>query len=459
MDEYDLTGINLPFDKVAEDAVIGAVIGKGELIGDIVNKLKPEHFFDDRNREIYGIMVQLFSSNDVINSVTVGDLCAMHGVFAQAVEAKAYLLKALNDVPSISAIAKYADIVREKALRRSLIFASKEIIDMANTSPDTSDAVVDFAEQKIFDIRTGAESSDLTHISGVVYDRVRAFSELVAETDRNGGKPAMKGLATGFTEVDKRIFGLNKSDLIILAARPGMGKTSFAMNIAVNVAKRFRDKQICVFSLEMSKEQIVSRMLCAEAMISSDEMQTGRSSPEHMNNVMTAADVLQHLEIYIDDTPGCNVTSIKSKLRRMKNLGVVIIDYLQLMSSTNNYRGNRVVEMSEITRSLKIMAKELNVPVIALSQLARGPEQRPDKRPMLSDLRDSGSIEQDADIVLFLYRNSYYDKTDPNQNLCECIVAKNRHGETGTADLGWIGECTKFTNVEVRREQQGGYAQ
>ena len=264
----------------------------------------------------------------------------------------------------------------------------------------------------------------------------------------------MTGISTGFTELDKRIFGLNKSDLIILAARPGMGKTSFAMNIATNVSKRFRDKQVCVFSLEMSKEQIVSRMMCSEALLPSDVMKTGRSTPEQLNNVMVAADVLQHLEIYIDDTPGCNVTNIKSKLRRMKNLGVVIIDYLQLMTSVNNFHGNRVAEISEITRNLKIMAKELNVPVIALSQLARGPEQRPDKRPLLSDLRDSGSIEQDADIVMFLYRNSYYDKTDPNQNICECIVAKNRHGETGPVYLGWQGEYTKFTNVEVKYSHQ-----
>lgn len=461
MAEYDLTGVTLPYDKVAEDAVIGAVIGNGELIGDIINDLRPEHFFDDRNREIYKIMTQLFMSNDVINNVTVGDLCALHGVFEQASEAKAYLIKALQDVPSISAIGKYANIVTEKFLRRSLIFASKEIIDMANTSPDAADAVVDFAEQKIFDVRSGTSNNGLTHISGVVYDRVRVFGELVKEYEENGGHAVMTGLSTGFAELDKRIFGLNRSDLIILAARPGMGKTSFAMNIASNVAKRFRDKQVCVFSLEMSKEQIVSRMMCSEALLPSDAMKTGKSTKEQLGNVMTAADVLQHLEIYIDDTPGCNVTNIKSKLRRMKNLGAVIIDYLQLMTSVNNFHGNRVAEISEITRNLKIMAKELNVPVIALSQLARGPEQRPDKRPLLSDLRDSGSIEQDADIVLFLYRNSYYDKTDPNQNVCECLVAKNRHGETGTVYLGWQGEYTKFTNIELKyvRQAQDGQGQ
>lgn len=462
MADYDLTGTNLPFAPEAEEAVIGAVVGKGEMLGEVINTLRPEHFYIDRCRDIYTLMTQLYMSNEKIDIVTVSNMCVRHGVFDQPTEAKTFLVKALDSVPSISSIVKYGEIVTEKYLLRSLIFASKEIIDAANNSADTADAVVDFAEQKIFDIRSGVENSSLTHISGVVYDRVRAFSDLVKMSRENGGQPAMTGLSTGFTELDKRIFGLNKSDLIILAARPGMGKTSFAMNIAANTAKRFRDKQICVFSLEMSKEQIVSRMMCSEALLPSDVMKTGKCTPEQLNNLMVAADVLQNLEIYIDDTPGCNVASIKSKLRRMKNLGVVIIDYLQLMTSVNNFHGNRVAEISEITRNLKIMAKELNVPVIALSQLARGPEQRPDKRPQLSDLRDSGSIEQDADIVLFLYRNSYYDKTDPNKNVCECLISKNRHGETGTVYLGWQGEYTKFTNVEVKyvhQAQDSGYQQ
>ncbi|MBD5130801.1 MAG: replicative DNA helicase [Ruminococcaceae bacterium] len=450
MAEYDLTGINLPFDPTAEEAVIGAVIGAKDMLSEVIEALRPEHFYIDRCREIYTVMTQLYMSNEKIDVLTVGDMCVRQGVFDQPTEARTYLMGALERCPSVSSIKKYAEIVTEKYLLRSLIFASKEIIDAANNSADSADAIVDFAEQKIFDIRSGTQNSSLTHIVGVVYDRVRAFSDLVKSSRENGGQPVMTGLSTGFSELDKRIFGLNKSDLIILAARPGMGKTSFAMNIAVNVSKRFRDKQICVFSLEMSKEQIVSRMMCSEAMLPSDVMKTGRASPEQLNNVMVAADVLQHLEIYIDDTPGCSVMNVKSKLRRMKNLGVVIIDYLQLMSSVNNYHGNRTIEISEITRNLKIMAKELNVPVIALSQLARGPEQRTDKRPMLSDLRDSGSIEQDADIVMFLYNNSYYDKTDPNRNICECLVAKNRHGETGTVYLGWQGEYTKFTNVEVK---------
>ena len=361
----------------------------------------------------------------------------------------------MTAVPSISSVGKYAKIVTEKYLLRSLIFAAKEIIDAANEGAEDAETLVDFAEQKIFDIRSGQDRSELTHISGIVFDRVNELNQMAKAAAANNGNPVMTGLETMFKELDRRIFGLNKSDLIIIAGRPGMGKTSFAMNIATNVAKKYRDKDVCVFNLEMSKEQIVSRMLSSEAMLPSEALKTGRVPPNKWDDIMLSADILSQLPIYIDDTPGCNVVGMKSKLRRRKNLGVVIIDYLQLMTSVNNYHGNRVVEISEITRNLKVMAKELNVPVIALSQLARGPEQRPDKRPMLSDLRDSGSIEQDADIVMFLYRNAYYDKTDPNPNVAECIVAKNRHGETGTAYLGWNGEFTKYSNVEVRMTPEG----
>ena len=455
MADYDLTGINLPFSPDAEQSVIGAVLLDGNVLGDIITTLHPEHFYADVNRSVFEVLASMFMASEKIDILTVLDACVRHGVFENAAEARRYLGDAMNSVPSVSTAPKYADIVTEKYMLRSLIFASKEIIDAVNSGGETADNIVDFAEHKIYDIRSGVENTGLTSIRGIVYDRVKMLNDLVRDYNANGGKPVMSGLATGFTELDNRIYGLNRSDLIILAARPGMGKTSFAMNMAVNVSQKYRDKQICVFSLEMSKEQIVSRMLCSEARISSDVMRTGKISPEQINNFMRSAEFLQNLEIYVDDSPGCNIMNIKSKLRRMKNLGAVIIDYLQLMTSAGNYNGNRVAEISEITRNLKIMAKELNVPVIALSQLARGPEQRPDKRPLLSDLRDSGSIEQDADIVMFLYRNSYYDKTDPNQNVCECIVAKNRHGETGTTYLGWHGEYTRFTNIEYK-VQNGG---
>lgn len=455
MADYDLSGVNLPYNPDAEQSVLGCVLLDGGVLGEIVGTLHPEHFYAQLNRDIFAVMTQMYMTSERIDVVTVLDACMRQGVFESADDAKKYLATVMEAVPSVSSIAKYAGIVTEKYLLRSLILASKEIIDAASAGAENANDIVDYAEQRIYDIRAGVENKSLTHISGIVFDRVKALNELVKVTAANGGQPVMSGLPTGFLELDRRIFGLNRSDLLILAARPGMGKTSFAMNIAVNVGKKYRDKQICVFSLEMSKEQIVARMINSEALLPSEAMKTGKVAADKWKQIMESADMLSQLPIYIDDTPGCNVSTIKSKLRRMKNLGVVIIDYLQLMTAVSNFHGNRVAEISEITRQLKVMAKELNVPVIALSQLARGPEQRPDKRPLLSDLRDSGSIEQDADIVMFLYRNAYYDKTDPNQNVCECIVAKNRHGETGTAYLGWQGEYTRFTNVEVKYDNNG----
>lgn len=448
MADYDLTGIVLPCSPEAEKSVIGAIVGNPEGVGDVSEILEADYFYSDISRAVYSVALNMFTHNERIDLLTLSDKCARDGVFDGTSAAMKYLADAVESTPSFSAAKTYAKIIVDKYLLRSLILASKEIIDAANMRPESADEIVDYAEQKIYDIRAGREKGDLTHISGIAYDRLRALTELEQQSRMNGGKPVMTGLSTGFTKLDECIFGLKKTDLLILAARPGMGKTSFVMNIATKVAMMNLDKDVCVFSLEMSKEQIVMRMLCSEALLPNDAAQSGRMSADQLMSVSKAVRVFQKTRIFIDDTPGVNVASIKSKLRRMKNLGLVIIDYLQLMSSAENYGGNRVGQMSEITRNLKIMAKELNVPIIALSQLARGPEQRVDKRPMLSDLRDSGSIEQDADIVMFLYRNSYYEKDDPNQNICECIVAKNRHGETGTVRLGWQGEFTKFTNVE-----------
>ena len=453
MAEYDLSGINLPYNLDAEQSVLGAVLIDGESMADIATVLQPEHFHVQLHRDIYAAMLQMFLSGERIDIVTVLEKIMQQGLFETAEQAKEYLAKLTTAVPSISSVGKYADIVSEKYMTRSLIFAAKDIMDTANAGGEDANTLVDYAEQRIFDIRSGSEVKGLTHISGIVLDRINMLNDL-ARTAQEGNGPAMTGLSTLYKELDKRIHGLNKSDLIILAARPGMGKTSFAMNIATNVGKKYNDKAIAVFSLEMSKEQIVGRMISSEASLSSDQMRTGNIPQEKWKDIGRAADILSRLNIYIDDTAGVNVAGIKSKLRRVKNLGLVVIDYLQLMTSTKNYGGNRVVEISDITRNLKIMAKELNVPVICLSQLARGPEQRPDKRPMLSDLRESGSIEQDADIVMFLYRNAYYDKTDPNVNACECIVAKNRHGETGTVPLGWDGEFTRFTNAAVQYPQE-----
>ncbi len=452
MAEYDISGINIPFNLDAEQSVLGTVLMDSEAMSELATILQPEHFYVAVNKGVYGVMLNMFITGDRIDVVTVLEACMRQGIFETSEQAKEYLTRIMTAVPSISSVSKYAQIVVDKYMVRSLIFAAKEIIDTANEGSEDANTLIDFAEQKIFDIRSGSEIKGLTHISGIVLDRVNALNDLYKQAQEGGGS-SITGLSTLYKELDKRIYGLNKSDLIILAARPGMGKTSFAMNIATNVGKKYNDKAVAVFSLEMSKEQIVSRMISSEASLTSDAMKTGVIPKEKWKDIGRAAEVLSRLNIYIDDTPGITVAGIKAKLRRMKNLGLVVIDYLQLMSSTKNYNGNRVVEISDITRNLKIMAKELNVPVITLSQLARGPEQRPDKRPLLSDLRESGSIEQDADIVMFLYRNAYYDKTDPNVNSCECIVAKNRHGEPGTVPLGWDGEFTRFTNAEFVRQE------
>lgn len=452
MVEYDLSGVNIPYNLDAEQSVLGAVLMDGEAMSELATILQPDHFYVSLNKAVYGVMLNMFITGDRIDVVTVLEACMRQGVFETNEQAKEYLTRIMTAVPSISSVSKYAQIVVDKYMVRSLIFAAKEIIDSANEGAEDANTLIDFAEQKIFDIRSGAEIKGLTHISGIVLDRINALNDLYKQA-KEGGGASITGLSTLYKELDKRIYGLNKSDLIILAARPGMGKTSFAMNIATNVGKKYQDTAVAVFSLEMSKEQIVSRMISSEASLTSEAMKTGVIPDEKWKDIGRAAEVLSRLNIYIDDTPGITVAGIKAKLRRMKNLGLVVIDYLQLMSSTKNYNGNRVVEISDITRNLKIMAKELNVPVITLSQLARGPEQRPDKRPLLSDLRESGSIEQDADIVMFLYRNAYYDKTDPNVNSCECIVAKNRHGEPGTVPLGWDGEFTRFTNAEFVRQE------
>lgn len=456
MSAADFEGINLPCNIGAEKSVLGCVFADNNrkgVLSEVISSLRAEHFYVELHSGIYGVMSRLYLSGTRLDAVVILNECIKDGIFESEADAASCAKELMDAAPSSSAITAYAKIVIEKYMLRSLILAANDIIRTASAESDAAEKVMDFAERKIYDIRAGEEDRSLTHISGVVFERIKDLTELAKESAKNGGKPVLKGLETGFTEVDRKIFGLNVSDLLVLAARPGMGKTSFAMNIAVNVAKKYRDKSVCVFSLEMSKEQIVSRMITSEALLPSEAMRTGSVSNDKWASITEAADVLSQLPVYIDDTPACSVTAVKSKLRRMKNLGVVIIDYLQLMTSANDYHGNRVAEISEITRDLKVMAKELNVPVMVLSQLARGAEKRDDKRPLLSDLRDSGSIEQDADIVMFLYRNSYYDKTDPNKELCECNVAKNRHGETGVARIGWKGEYTKFINVEFKQAE------
>lgn len=439
----DLSDVNLPFNLDAEQAVLGSVLVDPTTVPVVTAKLHPEHFKIQMHSELFSVIYQMSISGQQIDIVTVMESAVRQGVFDSSEDAKTYLVKLAEAAINPSGIESYLDIICDKFMVRQLMTVSKEIFDLAASGTEETGALLDLAEKKIFDIRDEKDLKGLTHIKPLVSHQLDILSELADNPESGHGL----GLKTSYGKLDSVIFGLNPSDLILIAARPGMGKTSFATNIATNVAKNYPARKICIFSLEMSKEQIASRILSAEARVTSEEMRTGQFDDSKWDSLGEAVDVLSQVEIYIDDTANISIGEMKAKLRRMKNLGLVIIDYLQLMS-TGRRDGNRVAEISEITRSLKVMAKELNVPVISLSQLSRSPEQRPDKRPLLSDLRDSGSIEQDADVVLFLYREGYYNKEAEYPNACECIVAKNRHGSTDTVPLNWDGQYTRFTGVD-----------
>ena len=445
MAELEIIESNLPFNVDAEQIVLGSVIVEPELLTKISDVLTPDHFHIKMHSGIYGVIQKLFVGGGDINIVTVTEHCVRQGVFESQDAARTYLFKLSEMSVEKASIESYAEVLDEKYLMRQLIVASRDIFDKASSGTEEPSSMLDYAEKRIYDIRNDKEIKGLLHIGPTLRDTLSSLAYL-AEHPEEASK---KGMSSGFPSLDKFIFGLNPSDFILIAARPGMGKTSFAMNIAVNAARMHPEKKVAVFSLEMSREQLVARMLSSEGRIPSDALKTGRIEPSQWRNLNEAAEMLNMIEVYVDDTANITIGEMKAKLRRMNDLGLVVIDYLQLMS-TGRRDGNRVNEVSEITRNLKILAKELNVPVITLSQLSRGPESRENKRPMLSDLRESGSIEQDADIVLFLYRDAYYTKSEENQESCECIIAKNRHGETATVNLRWDGQFTRFSDVEQR---------
>lgn len=431
----------MPYSLEAEQTILGAVLIDSDTLSSVLEHIKPESFYTKQHKELFSIILRMFSMGVKADIITVLNESVKEGVFENSSVGKSYLTNLMQGVPSTSNIESYCKIVEEKFYIRSLISAAKEIISFASEGSDDAKTILDTAEQKIYDIRQGKEVEGLTRIDEVIveaYDRIQKLS--------GPDKDKYAGARSGFSDLDAVITGLNKSDLLLIAARPGMGKTSFALNIATNVCRK-NNKDVAVFSLEMSKEQLATRMLSSESLVSSGNLRTGMLTDDDWRRLASGADMLSRMSMYLDDTPGISVPQMKAKLRRMKNLGLVVIDYLQLMSSGRRI-DNRVTEISEITRQLKLMAKELNVPVITLSQLSRGPEARTDHRPMLSDLRESGSIEQDADIVMFLYRDAYYNKESEQQNISECIVAKNRHGETGTVNLVWDGQFTRFSNAE-----------
>ncbi len=447
---YD--GLNMPYSPEAEQAVLGAIILDSTVFDKVVDYIKsPDYFYVALHKLIFMQMQEMINFGAAIDFVTLLEKLKQNKAFDEAT-GKTYLYDLVNNCPSISNAEAYAKVIADKYNIRRLITASREIIDDASAGDEEPAVLIDSAEQKIFDIRKGNEKSGLERINSVILQTFDRLDALNSETD-----DSMKPISTGIGDLDRVITGLNRSDLILLAARPGMGKTSFALNIARNAACQSK-KTVAFFSLEMSKEQLASRLLSTEALISGTKLRTGKLSEEEWSRLIPASDVLSKAELYLDDTPGITITEMKSRLRRLRNLDLVVIDYLQLMGSGRRI-DNRVQEISEITRNLKILAKEMNVPVITLSQLSRASEQRTDHRPQLSDLRDSGSIEQDADIVLFLYREGYYSEKNAEQaaptadmNSGECIVAKNRHGEAKSVKLHWQGEFMRFTGTEARDE-------
>lgn len=442
-----LLGIEMPYSLEAEQSVLGAVLVEPGCLAELVERLRSESFYRPQHRAIFSEMVRMFTAGEPVDFITVLEAAKEAEIFPSEQEAKVYLSHLMEIVPSVRNLAAYVDIILDKQLLRSLLEISGEIMSEARESGAEGRVLLDAAEQHIYDLRQGRSATGLVPISDTIltaYDRINKL----AGPDRE----KFLGIKTGYSAVDRKIGGLNKSDLILIAARPGMGKTSFALNIAVNVA--LKKRRVAIFSLEMSSEQITSRILSCEALVESNRLRSGSLEEADWVKLVQTAQVLSGAQIFIDDTAGITVSEMKAKLRRLHDVDLVIIDYLQLMSSGKR-TDNRVQEVSEMTRNLKLMARELDVPVVVLSQLSRATESRTGHRPMLSDLRESGSIEQDADIVMFLYRESYYQLQEgapaPEQDTVECIVSKNRHGETGTAVLLWDGCHTKFYTIEEDR--------
>ena len=433
-------GINLPYNMQAEQSVLGAVLLKPDTLTDLVEILKPEMFYTRQNAQIWTEMLRLFTNDQTIDFVTLLDAVVSDGVFPSADEAKIYLTGLAETVPSISNVKAYAQIVQEKYLVRQLMGVAKDILQDAGDEPD-ADLLLENAEQRIYEIRSGRDSSALTPLSSSMVETLTNLQKISGpDADK------YKGIPTGFRLLDTVLTGLGRGDLVILAARPGMGKTSFALNIATRVAMQ-QKVPVAIFSLEMTKEQLTNRILSSEAGIDSQAFRTGALRAEDWEYLALATEKLHDAPIYMDDTSGITITEMKAKIRRVNqdparpNVGLIVIDYLQLMT-TGQRSENRVQEISS-----------------ALSQLSRAVEKQGNNsshRPQLSDLRDSGSIEQDADCVLFLYRDSYYASQNPDgaevdADTAECIVAKNRHGETSTVPLGWDGAHTRFMDVDFKR--------
>ena len=445
MDE-ELLGKQMPHSLEAEQSVLGAILIDSRCIADVIGIVRPEDFYLEQNRQIYEAVYTMFNFSQTIDPVTVLDKMREMGVYHD--NSRDYIMQLMDITPTAANVVRYAGIVRDKAMLRGLAKAAGQISDAAYAQEGTPAEILEAAEKKIYDLRKGERGDSLEHIGTVLH---KYFDHL---TELSQSDSMIPGLSTGFMDLDSRINGLNKSDLVIMAARPGMGKTACALNLAANVAKKY-NKTVAIFNLEMSREQIAMRLLASESFIELQKLATGKLSEDEWNKLCMSSAALSQTDIRVDDNPTVTVADMKAKCRRLDNLGLIIIDYLQLMSSPNAGKGgldNRVQVVSEMSRGLKVMAKELNIPVVCLSQLSRAVEGRSDKRPVLSDLRESGSIEQDADAVLALYRDDYYNEDSEEKGIVECIVLKNRHGETGTIKLQWLGQYQRFSDKEWRHD-------
>ena len=437
----ELLAKQMPYSIEAEQAVLGSMLIDPQKVPDVVELLKPEDFYMESNRILYEAINRMFLESRSVDPVTVLDEVKAMGYREKL--PRDYVLQLVELTPHSANALDYARIVRSKSLLRELQQVGSDIIELTRSEEDDADTVADLAEQKVYAVRQGREIQGFTPLNTAIQEVYAKLDDLAT---RGGELP---GLPTGFSMLDQYIGGLNKSDLILLGARPGMGKTAIALNMAMSAAKK-SNKAVVIFQLEMSREQLATRLLSAEGFIDSKKLRLGNLTDEDWQSMANATESLNRLNILIDENSGITVPEMKAKCRRLGDqLGLIVIDYLQLMH-TPKHTDNRVQEVAEISRSLKIMAKELNVPVLCCCQLSRGPEGRQDKRPMLSDLRESGSIEQDADIVLFIYRDDYYNNEGENKNAAELIVAKNRHGETGKIDLQWLGQFTAFLPQENR---------
>lgn len=434
-----------PHDLEAEQAVIGSMLTDNDAVISAIEVLKDVDFYREDNKTIFTAMSNLYRRSEPIDLITVKSELELMGMF-EKVGGYEYLTELPEKVPTTANASKYIKIVEEKSTLRSLIKTANEIIELGYDPTEPIEKVLETSEKRIFNIMQKKDKKGYSELKDILVDSFNQLEELYNR------KQHITGVPSGFTDLDYRTAGFHGSEFILIAARPAMGKSAFALNIAAHAAIRAK-VPVAIFSLEMSKEQMVNRILCSEAMVDSNKVRTGKLDEEDWVKMAEKVGTLSEGSVVIDDTPGISITEIRTKCRKLKmekDIGLVVIDYLQLIQGSNTRGGSREQEIAEISRSLKILAKELEIPVIALSQLSRAVEQRPDHRPMLSDLRESGSIEQDADIVMFLYRDDYYNPDSEKKNIAEVIIAKQRGGSTGTVDLGWFGTYTKFVNLEKR---------